>query len=232
MKEDIKPLSIKEWNEEDRPREKLILRGVDALSNAELLAILIGSGNKYDSAVELSKKILNQFGNNLNELVKADLNQLIKFNGIGDAKAISIITALELGRRQRLSAALSVPKITCSKDAFEIFSPLIGDLLHEEFWVLHINNSNKVIERQLISKGGITGTLVDVRIIFKKSLELLTTSVLLAHNHPSGKTTPSNADKKITAKIKNAALTLDIKVLDHLIITQKAYFSFADEGII
>ncbi|NIJ43646.1 DNA repair protein RadC [Wenyingzhuangia heitensis] len=232
MKQDIKPLTIKEWNEEDRPREKLILKGVASLSDSELLAILIGSGNRNESAVELSKKILNHFNNNLNVLTKASINELMKFNGIGEAKAISIVTALALGKRQRLSAALSIPKITCSKDAFDIFEPILGDLPHEEFWILHVNNSNKVIDKQLISKGGLTGTLVDLRIIFKKSLELLSTAMILGHNHPSGKLQPSQADKQITQKIKNAAATLDIKVLDHLIITQKAYFSFADEGIL
>ncbi|NJB81966.1 RadC family protein [Wenyingzhuangia aestuarii] len=232
MKQDIKPLTIKEWKEEDRPREKLALKGVDSLSDSELLAILIGSGNRKESAVELSKRMLNYFNNNLNELAKANLNELMKFKGIGEAKAISITTALALGKRQRLSAALTIPKITCSKDAFEIFQPILGDLPHEEFWILHLNNSNKVIDKQLISKGGLTGTLVDVRIVFKKSLELLSTAIILGHNHPSGKLQPSNADKQITQKIKNAGATLDIKVLDHLIVTQKAYFSFADEGII
>jgi len=232
MKEDIKSLTIKEWKEEDRPREKLILKGVNALSDSELLAILIGSGNRNESAVALSKKIMAHFNNNLNELTRTSIHELQKFNGIGEAKAISIVTALELGKRQRLSAALAIPKITCSKDGFEILQPILGDLAHEEFWILHLNNSNKVIEKQLISKGGLTGTLVDLRIVFKKCLEVLSTAIILGHNHPSGKLQASNADKQVTQKIKNAAATLDIKVLDHLIITQKAYFSFADEGIL
>lgn len=232
MKNSTKSLTIKQWNEADRPREKLVLKGVNSLTDAELIAILIGSGNRNESAVELSKKILQHFSNNLNQLAKASLNELQSFNGIGEAKAISIVTALEVGKRRRLAAALSIPKITCSKDGFEIFQPIIGDIPHEEFWILHLNNSNKVIEKQMISKGGLTGTLVDLRIIFKKSLELLSTAMILGHNHPSGKLQPSNADKQITSKIKNAATTLDIKVLDHLIVTQKAYFSFADEGIL
>lgn len=232
MKEDIKSFTIKEWKEEDRPREKLILKGVNALSDSELLAILIGSGNRNESAVALSKKIMAHFNNNLNELTRASIHELQKFNGIGEAKAISIVTALELGKRQRLSAALAIPKITCSKDGFEILQPILGDLAHEEFWILHLNNSNKVIEKQLISKGGLTGTLVDIRIVFKKCLEVLSTAIILGHNHPSGKLQASPADKQVTQKIKNAAATLDIKVLDHLIITQKAYFSFADEGIL
>lgn len=232
MKSEAKMLTIKQWNEEDRPREKLTLKGSNSLSDAELIAILIGSGNRKETAVELSKKILAHFNNNLNQLAKASLNDLQQFNGIGEAKAISIITALELGKRRRLEKALAVPKIGCSKDAYEILQPLLGDLPHEEFWVLHLNNSNKVIEKQLISKGGLTGTLVDLRIILKKSLELLATAMILGHNHPSEKLQPSSADKHITQKIKTAALTLDIKVLDHLIVTQKTYFSFADEGIL
>ena len=230
MTNETKSLTIKQWNEEDRPREKLTLKGTQSLSDAELVAILIGSGNRNESAVELSKKILTHFSNNLNQLAKATLNDLQKFNGIGEAKAISIVTALELGKRRRLEKALEIPKIGCSKDAYEIFQPLIGDLAHEEFWVLHLNNSNKVIEKQLISKGGLTGTVVDIRIILKKALELLSTAMILGHNHPSGKLIASNADKQITQKIKNACQTLDIKVLDHLIINQKSYFSFADEG--
>ena len=232
MKNSTKSLTIKEWNEEDRPREKLILKGVNSLSDAEIIAILIGSGNRNETAVELSKKILNHFSNNLNQLAKASISDLQQFNGIGEAKAISIITALEMGKRRRLAAALSIPKISCSKDAFEIFQPIIGDISHEEFWILHLNNNNKVLEKQMISKGGLTGTLVDLRIIFKKSLELLSTGMILGHNHPSGKLKPSAADKQITNKIKDASTTLDIKVLDHLIVTQKAYFSFADEGIL
>lgn len=232
MSDETKSLTIKQWNEEDRPREKLTLKGTSSLSDAELIAILIGSGNRNESAVELSKKILIHFNNNLNQLAKATLNELQKFKGIGEAKAISIVTALEIGKRRRLEKALEIPKIGCSKDAFEILHPLLGDVVHEEFWVLHLNNSNKVIEKQQISKGGLTGTLVDVRIIFKKALELLSTAVILSHNHPSGKLKPSSTDQQITQKIKNAAQTLDIKVLDHLIITQKAYFSFADEGIL
>ncbi|MDO6801300.1 DNA repair protein RadC [Wenyingzhuangia sp. 1_MG-2023] len=232
MKKEVKSLTIKEWNEEDRPREKLILKGTNSLSDAELIAILIGSGNRKESAVELSKKILAHFNNNLNQLAKASVTDLKTFNGIGEAKAISIVTALEVGKRRRLEKALEIPKISCSKDAFEIFLPLIGDIPHEEFWVLHLNNSNKIIEKQMISKGGLTGTLVDVRIILKKGLELLSTALILGHNHPSEKLDPSQADKQITQKIKNACSTLDIKVLDHLIVTQKAYFSFADEGIL
>ncbi len=232
MKEDNTSFSIKNWKEEDRPREKLTLKGTQALSDAELIAILIGSGNRNESAVELAKKILHFYKNDLNRLARTSILELQKFKGIGQAKAIAILTALELGKRQRLAKALTIPKITCSKDAFEILNPIIGDLAHEEFWVLYLNNSNKVVHKTMISKGGLTGTLVDLRVLFKKGLELLATAIVIAHNHPSGKLNPSNADKQITLKIKSAADTLDIKILDHLIITQKAYFSFADEGIL
>lgn len=232
MKENVKNLSIKDWDEEDRPREKMLLKGSSALSNAELLAILMGSGNREETAVGLAKKILKSYNNNLNLLAKTTVVELKKFKGVGEAKAIAILTGLEIGKRQRLAAALSVPKISCSKDAFEIFLPLIGDLNHEQFWVLYLDNNNKVIDKMMMSKGGLTSTLIDVRMIFKKSLELLATGVILAHNHPSGKLLPSQADKQITQKIKLGGQTLDVKVLDHIIVTQKDYFSFADEGIL
>jgi len=225
-------LSIKDWDIQDRPREKLLLKGCNTLTNAELIAILIGSGNRQESAVELAKRILSSFNNNLNLLARTSVNELKKFNGVGEAKAIAILTGLEIGKRQRLAAALSIPKITCSKDAFNIFQPIIGDLNHEEFWVLYLNNNNKVIDKKMLSKGGLTATLIDVRMVYKKALEILATGIILAHNHPSEKTTPSRADKQITLKIKNGGQTLDIKVLDHIIVTQKTYFSFADEGIL
>jgi len=224
--------SIKFWAEDDRPREKLLLKGKASLSDAELVAILIGSGNKKESAVALSKRILGSINNNLNTLGKLTVNDLKKFNGIGEAKAISIITALELGRRRRLEEALVLPKITSSKNVFNFMQPLIGELNHEEFWVVYLNNSNKVLFKELLSKGGLTGTLVDVRLVFKKAIELFATAIILCHNHPSGKLKPSMADKSITNKLKLAGETLDIKVLDHLIITENAYFSFADENLI
>ncbi len=224
--------SIKFWAEDDRPREKMLLKGKTSLSDAELIAILIGSGNKKESAVALSKRILGSINNNLNTLGKLTVNDLKKFNGIGEAKAISIITALELGRRRRLEEALVLPKITSSKNVFNFMQPLIGELNHEEFWVVYLNNSNKVLFKELLSKGGLTGTLVDVRLVFKKAIELFATAIILCHNHPSGKLKPSMADKSITNKLKLAGETLDIKVLDHLIITENAYFSFADENLI
>lgn len=227
-----KVTSIKSWAEDDRPREKMILKGKVALSDAELIAILIGSGSRNESAVALAKRILASINNNLNKLGKLTVLDLTKFKGIGEAKAISIITALELGRRRRLEEALELPKITSSKSVFNFMQPLIGELQHEEFWVIYLNNSNMILFKEQLSKGGLTGTLVDVRLVFKKAVELYATAVILCHNHPSGKLQASNADKSITNKLKQAGETLDIKVLDHLIITENAYFSFADENIL
>lgn len=224
--------TIKQWNEDDRPREKLLLKGKASLSDAELMAILIGSGNREESAVELSKKILNSIDNNLNELGRLSVDDLIKFKGIGEAKAISIITALELGRRRRIEEALKKQKITSSKSVFDLMQPIIGDLQHEEFWIIYLNNANKIQLRTQLSKGGITGTLVDSRLVFKRAIELSATSIILCHNHPSGTLKPSSSDISLTKKIKSGGEVLDIKILDHLIITQKKYFSFADENML
>jgi len=223
--------SIKSWAEDDRPREKLILKGRSSLSDAELIAILIGSGSRKESAVDLSKKILASVDNNLSKLGKLSVNDLMKFKGIGEAKAVSIITALELGRRRRLEEAQKSSKITSSKDVYNLMQPIIGELPYEEFWIIFVNNSNTVLFKEQLSKGGLTGTVVDVRVVFNKAIKLLATAIILCHNHPSGKLQPSMADKSITKKIKLAGETLDIKVLDHLIITENAYFSFADESL-
>lgn len=223
--------SIKHWSEDDKPREKLMLKGKSVLSDAELIAILIGSGSRNESAVSLSKRILKSVNNNLNALGKLSLNQLMTFKGVGEAKAVTIAAALELGKRRREQALPDFFKITSSKAVFEIMQPLLGDLLHEEFWVLYLNNANKVIYKAQLSKGGITGTIVDVRLIFKLALENNATSIILSHNHPSGKLVASEADKEITKKLKFAGEQLDIKVLDHIIITEKGYLSFQDEGI-
>ncbi|MDD2675012.1 MAG: DNA repair protein RadC [Flavobacterium sp.] len=222
---------ITNWSEDDKPREKLMLKGKSVLSDAELIAILIGSGSRSESAVDLSKRILASVDNNLNALGKLSLSQLMQFKGIGEAKAISIIAALELGRRRRGEDAVELKKITSSKIIFEIMQPIIGELSHEEFWIIYMNNSNKVIAKSQLSKGGITGTLVDVRIVFKTALEMGATALILCHNHPSGTLIPSDADKHITKKLKLAGDSLEIKVLDHLIVTETSYFSFADEGI-
>ncbi|MDI5887521.1 MAG: DNA repair protein RadC [Flavobacterium sp.] len=222
---------ITNWSEDDKPREKLMLKGKSVLSDAELIAILIGSGSRNESAVDLSKRILASVDNNLNALGKLSISQLMNFKGIGEAKAISIIAALELGRRRRAEDAVELKKVTSSKIIFEIMQPIIGELPHEEFWIIYLNNSNKVISKSQLSKGGITGTLVDVRIVFKTALEMGATGLILCHNHPSGTLIPSDADKQITRKLKLAGDSLEIKVLDHLIVTEKNYFSFADEGI-
>ena len=223
--------SIKNWAEDDKPREKLMLKGKTALSDAELVAILIGSGSRNESAVGLSKRILANVDNNLNALGKLSLKQLMEFKGIGEAKAVTIAAALELGRRRRTEETLELHRITSSKAVFEIMQPIIGELPHEEFWVLYLNNSNKVIYKSQLSKGGITGTVVDVRLIFKTALEQNAVSLILTHNHPSGKLQASDADKDITKKLKIAGEQLDIKVLDHIIITELGYLSFQDEGI-
>ena len=222
---------IRNWSEDDEPREKLMIKGKAALSDAELIAILIGSGSRNESAVDLSKRILGSVQNNLNALGKLSMAQLMQFKGIGEAKAISIMASMELGRRRRAEEAQELDKITSSKSVFEIMQPIIGELPHEEFWILYLNNSNKVISKAQMSVGGITGTLVDVRLVFKMALEKCATALILCHNHPSGTLIPSDADKQLTKKLKTAGDSLDIKVLDHLIVTERNYFSFADEGI-
>ena len=228
----MKKLTIKGWALDDRPREKLVLKGKKSLSDAELIAILIGSGSKNESAVSLSKKILISANNNLNELAKLSVEELTKFHGIGTAKGIAIITALELWKRRQLETALELPKVSTSKGVFHLMQPIIGDLQHEEFWAIFLSNSNKVIAKHRLSKGGLTATIVDVRLLYRKALGTGCVGVIVCHNHPSGKLTPSAADMEITQKIKDAGSTLDIKLLDHLIITEKLYFSFADDGIL
>jgi len=226
----MKKLTIKGWALEDRPREKLMQKGKTVLTDAELIAILIGSGSKGESAVELSKRMLNSVHNNISQLAALSIEQLKEFKGIGEARAISIITALELGKRRHFEQTKEKPIIKSSKNAFKIMQPIIGDLSYEEFWVLYLNNSNKVIKKEQLSKGGITGTMVDIRVLFKKAVELSSVAIIVCHNHPSEKLFPSESDKVLTAKIKEAGKTLDIKLLDHLIITQKDYFSFADNN--
>lgn len=223
---------ITNWSEDDKPREKLMNKGKASLSDAELIAILIGSGSRNESAVQLSKRILSSVDNNLNALGKLSLQQLMNFKGIGEAKAISIQASMELGRRRRAEEAVELKKITSSKSIFEMMQPIIGELPHEEFWIIYLNNSNKVVSKSQLSKGGITGTLVDVRLVFKNAIEIGAVSIILIHNHPSGALKPSEADKQITRKLKLAGESLDIKILDHLIITETNYFSFADEGIL
>jgi DNA repair protein RadC len=223
-------LNIKSWAEEDRPREKLLLKGKAALSDAELIAILIGSGTPKMTAVDLSKEILRSVNNDLNELAKRTVKDLSKFKGIGEAKAISIVAALELGRRRKETESVEKPKVTSSKAAYEVLRPHLMDLPHEEFWVILLNRANQVIRPVQISTGGVAGTVADPKLIFKAALEYLASAVILAHNHPSGNLTPSPADRDLTKKIKEAGRLLEIPVLDHLIVADKGYYSFADEG--
>ncbi|TAJ15069.1 JAB domain-containing protein [Marinilabiliaceae bacterium JC017] len=230
---DYQHLRIKEWALEDRPREKLLAKGIQSLSDAELLAILIGSGSQKESAVDLAKKILKDTSFNLIELGKVSINQLKStYHGIGEAKAITIVSALELGRRRKFSESIIRSKITSSRDVFYQFQPSIGDLPHEEFWILLLNRSNKIISRLKLSQGGISGTVIDVRLIMKNAIENLATSIILCHNHPSGNLQPSEADLAITKKLKESGNILDIPVLDHIIVTDHGYYSFADEGLI
>ncbi|AXT19197.1 DNA repair protein RadC [Flavobacteriaceae bacterium AU392] len=232
MTKNLPSFSIKNWSQDDQPREKLLYKGKTALSDAELVAILISSGNRNESAVALCKRILASVDNNLSELGKLSIKQLMEFKGIGEAKAIAIAAAMELGRRRRGGEALKKKKIASSASVFELMQPIIGELPHEEFWIIYLNNSNKVIQKNQLSKGGITGTLVDVRLALKNALELNATGIILIHNHPSGTLKPSKADKQLTVKMRTAAESLDIKILDHIIITEKAYFSFADERLL
>lgn len=229
---EISSFPMRNWSEDDKPREKLILKGKNTLTDAELLAILIGSGSRNVTALDLSKRILLSSGNSLNTLGKLSLKQLTDFKGIGQVKAVTIVAALELGRRKRVEDAQHLIKINSSQSIFEIMQPVIGELPHEEFWVIYLNNSNKVLSKVQLSKGGITGTLVDVRLVFKVALEMGATAIILCHNHPSGTLIASEADRQITKKLKNAGDNLDIKILDHLIITESSYFSFADDGIL
>ena len=231
MQEKLASFSIKNWRQDDQPREKLLYKGKASLSDAELVAILIGSGNREESAVALCKRILMSTDNNLSQLGKLSIKQLMEFKGIGEAKAITIIAALELGRRRRGEDALEKKKVTSSVSVFELMQPIIGELEHEEFWIIYLNNSNKVIYKSQLSKGGITGTLVDVRLVLKQALEVGATGLVLVHNHPSGTLNPSASDKQVTQKLKIAAQSLDIKVLDHVIVTEKAFFSFADQSL-
>jgi len=223
---------IKYWSELDRPREKLINKGIAALSDSELIAILIGSGNKNKSAVELSREILKQHKNNLNTLGKAEYKDLMTFAGMGPAKAISIVAALELGRRRNLQDAEKHVSLSSSQAVFEYLQPIMGDLITEEFRVIYLNRANRIIENISISKGGTTGTVIDIKIIMKRALEVLAQGIIIAHNHPSGNKMPSEMDIQITKKIQEAAKLFNITVLDHIIVADKTYYSFKDEDVI
>lgn len=226
-------LSIKQWAEEDRPREKLLLKGVSTLSDSELMAILIGSGNDRESAVELSKRILLKAENDLNKLGRMSVTDLVQnFRGIGEAKAVTVIAALELGRRRRTTETNDRRKITSSRDAYDHFFPILSDLNHEETWAMLTDRSNKVLSTLQVSRGGISGTVVDIRLILREALGHYASGIILAHNHPSGNCSPSTQDTHISKKLKEAAQWMDITLLDHIIVCVDGYYSFADEGII
>ncbi|MBK7131328.1 MAG: DNA repair protein RadC [Bacteroidales bacterium] len=225
-------IKITDWAVEDRPREKLIQKGTSSLSDAELLGILISSGTKDKSAVDLGRELLTLANNNLNSLGKLTIADLRKLHGIGTARAVTIAAALELGRRRKLAESPEVAQIKCSKDVADIFHPILSDLAHEEFWILFLNRSNRVINLMKLSQGGISGTVTDVRMVMKKAIEYLASGIIVCHNHPSGNLNPSESDTKITLKIKEAGNLMDIQLLDHLIISDKDYYSFADNGLL
>ena len=225
-------LSIKQWAEDDRPREKLLKKGRLALSNAELLALLIGSGTPEESAVDLSKRILTSSQDSLIELSKLSIAELSTFKGIGPARAVVITAALELGRRRRESEALQKKTISCSHDAFEVMQSTLADINYEEFWILLLNRANQVIRKVNISEGGFSGTVADPKKIFKIALENSASGIILCHNHPSGNIKPSDADIQLTRKLKEAGTHLDLPILDHLIIGDEKYLSFADDALL
>ncbi|MGB2086342.1 MAG: RadC family protein [Flavobacteriaceae bacterium] len=224
--------TIREWSIDDRPREKMLSKGSQQLTNAELLALLIGSGNQGESAVHLMQRLLASVNNNIGELHRLALERLMEWKGIGPAKAVKIKAALELGKR--IDIEHSPEQLECSNSqlSYKLFKPVLSFLAHEEIWAAYLNSQNKVITHHCIGKGGITATILDLRVVFKKALEVGATGLLIAHNHPTGNVQPSRADITLTKKIKKGALTLDIRLLDHLIVSEKGYFSFADENLL
>lgn len=230
MTNPYQPSSITRWAEEDRPREKMLLKGLSALSDAELLAILIGSGTVGETAVALGQRILASVDNNLHELGKRSLKELQNFKGVGEAKAISIAAALELGRRRQLSDLRERPRISSSRDAYQAIAPLLTDLHHEEFWLLLLNRANEVFARQRLSTGGASGTVVDLKMVIKAALDARASGFIAIHNHPSGNLEPSRADIELTEKLKQSGKIMDLPMLDHLIVSERGYYSFADEG--
>ena len=231
MVTDDKRLTIREWAEDDRPREKMLRKGAQSLSDAELLAILIGSGSKNETVVELSRRILHECHDNLNELAQLTIHDLCKrFKGIGEAKAISIMAAMELGKRRKMSETLERKKITSSMHLFDLFEPLLNDLPHEEFWVAMLNGANKVLDVKRLTQGGTRQTVVDIPLLLKMSIEKSAQIIVVAHNHPSGQNRPSHEDELITKRIKTGCEAIGINLLDHIIIAHNEYYSFSDEG--
>ena len=225
-------LPIKAWAEEDRPREKLLLKGKHSLTDAELVAILIGTGNSGETAVDLARKILSGNSNDLSFLGKMNVQELQIYKGIGQAKAVTIVAAMELGRRRKESKEVKREKLTNSIEAVNLMQPLLGDLMHEEFWIIFLNRANGIIGKKQISVGGMSGTVADPRMIFKAALDQKAVSIILCHNHPSGNNQPSAADVQLTKNISEGGKVLEITVLDHIIVTQHGFYSFADEGLI
>ena len=225
-------LTIKSWAEDDRPREKMILKGRHALTDAELLAILLGSGTKTKSALDLAQEMLHNSSNNLVSFGTKTLKDLIKFKGVGEAKAITILAAIELGRRRKEVEVVKKNKINCSNDIYEYLEPLFKDIYHEEFYIILLNRANEIIHKEQISKGGIGGTIVDGKIIFKIALDHRASAIILCHNHPSGQLKPSEQDKKLTKELIQFGKMIDLLILDHIIFTDNGYFSFSDEGIL
>lgn len=232
MTNQYQPQTITLWAAEDRPREKMLLKGITALSDAELLAILIGSGTYGESAVALAQRILSAVDNNLHELGRCSIKDLQKFKGIGEAKGVAIAAALEIGRRRQLSDLRQRPRISCSRDAFNVIAALLSDLHHEEFWLLLLNRANEVFARERLSSGGTSGTVVDLKLVLKTALEARASGFIAVHNHPSGNLEPSRADIELTEKLKQGGRILDLPMLDHLIVSERGYYSFADEGMI
>ena len=224
--------ALTSWAVEERPREKVMANGIQFLSDSELLALLLGSGTRNTTAVELARQILKGVGNNLHELGRKGVGDLVRIKGVGPAKAITVLAAMELGRRRAGMQHIDKVPVKSSEIVYKLFHPLLGDLEHEEFWLLMLNRANRVLGRYKVSQGGLSGTVIDTRIILKKALDNLASSIIVCHNHPSGNNQPSDADVKITGKLKKAAEMLEIKLLDHVIIADKSYFSFADEGLI
>jgi DNA repair protein RadC len=224
--------SLQSWREDDRPRERLAKNGAAALSEHELLAILIGSGLPGENAVDLARRVFHEAGNDLAQLARLTPEHLKRIKGIGTARAIQIVAAVELGRRRQVVEAEKPKTVSSSRDVFSLFYPTMRDLQHEEFWVLLLNRANRVMGKHMISKGGVSGTIADPKVIFNRALLMQASAIILLHNHPSGNTNPSQADRDITRKLKNAGELLDLPVLDHLIVAEDGYFSFADEGIL
>ena len=223
-------MNISQWAEEDKPREKLMLKGRNALSDAELLAIILGSGSRQETAVTLAQRILQHFQQDLNALGKSNVAELTTFKGMGEAKAIAVMAAMELGRRKQEKPIKERIQVKSSKDAYQSLFPHLADLPHEEFWVLYLNRGNKIMHKEQISRGGMSGTIADAKVIFKKALECHAAAIILAHNHPSGNLKPSDADLQLTKNIQQAGKVMEINVLDHLILSEQGYYSFADEG--